>query len=310
MKNVSQKLDPLLKNTQYSSNITSGIRVTWIGSVVNILLVIFKFWAGFISNSQALIADAIHSLSDLFSDGVVILGLKWGRKHEDEDHPYGHARIETISSMIVGFFLILVGLGITFAAIEAISKHKSSTPGLFAIYTAAISIILKELMFWYTLIVGKRLKSLALIGNAWHHRSDAMSSVAVLIGVGATYFNPDWHLADAYAALLVTFFVVKIGTNLVWNAFKELSDSAPNKEVMEQIEAIAYSINGVREVHDLRARHSGSQIFVELDIVVDPALTVKEGHDIAHAVKMTLLEEFSDVTRVFVHVDIELKVND
>ncbi|MFH2049112.1 MAG: cation diffusion facilitator family transporter [bacterium] len=281
--------------------------MTWIGSVINILLVIFKLWAGFISNSQALIADGIHSLSDLFTDGIVIIALKWGRKHEDEDHPYGHARIETISSMIVGIFLILVGLGITITAIEAISEHKSSTPGLFAIYTAAISIILKELMYWYTLIIGKRLKSLALIGNAWHHRSDAMSSVAVLIGVGATYFNPDWHLADAYAALFVTFFIVKIGSNLVWNAFKELSDSAPGMQVMKQIENTANDIDGVLEVHDLRARYSGSQIFVELDIVVDPTLTVKEGHDIAHAVKITLLDHFTDVTRVFVHVDIEPK---
>jgi len=307
MKNVSNKLDPLLQNTQYSSNITSGLRVTWIGSIVNIILVIFKLWAGFISNSQALIADGIHSLSDLFSDAVVILGLKWGRKHEDEDHPYGHARIETISSMVVGIFLVMVGLFITVNAIESLSNHEVSSPSLFAIYAAAISVVLKEIMYWYTLIVGKRLKSLALIGNAWHHRSDAMSSIAVLIGVGATYINPDWHMADAYAALFVTFFVVKIGSNLIWNAFKELSDSAPGREVMQKIEDSANNIDGVREVHDLRARYSGSQIFVELDIVVDPTLTVKEGHDIAHNVKVTLLDHFTDVTRVFVHVDIEPK---
>ncbi len=307
MNDISSKFDPLLKNTEYSSNIASGLRVTWIGSVVNILLVILKLWAGFISNSQALIADGIHSLSDLFSDAVVMLGLKWGRKNEDEDHPYGHARIETISSMVVGIFLIAVGLGITSNAIEALNNQEPSTPGLFAIYVAAISVILKEILYWYTLIIGKKLKSLALIGNAWHHRTDAMSSIAVLIGVGATYLKPEWHLADAYAALLVTFFVVKIGTNLVWNAFKELSDSAPDKEVMDQLEKTAYSIEGVLEVHDLRARHSGSQIFVELDIVVDPTLTVKVGHDIAHTVKLMLLEEYADVTRVFVHVDPEFK---
>ena len=307
MKNNSNKLDPLINNSQYSSNIASGFRVTWIGSIVNIVLVIFKLWAGLLSSSQALIADGIHSLSDLFSDAVVMLGLKWGRKNEDEDHPYGHARIETISSMVVGILLILIGLGITSNAIEALYKHKPSTPGMFAIYVAAISVILKELMYWYTIVIGKRLKSLALIGNAWHHRTDAMSSIAVLIGVGTTYLKPEWYLADAYAALLVTFFVVKIGTNLVWLAFKELSDAAPNKEVIEQIEKSAFSINGVQEVHDLRARHSGSQIFVELDIVVDPNLTVREGHNIAHAVKKTLFEKFTDVTRVFVHVDPEPK---
>ena len=303
MKNNSNKLDPLINNSQYTSNITSGLRVTWIGSIVNIVLVIFKLWAGFLSGSQALIADGIHSLSDLFSDAVVMLGLKWGRKNEDEDHPYGHARIETISSMVVGILLIFVGLGITLNAIEALYEHKPSTPGMFAIYVAAISVILKELMYWYTIVIGKRLKSLALIGNAWHHRTDAMSSIAVLIGVGTTYLKPEWYLADAYAALLVTFFVVKIGTNLVWSAFKELSDAAPNKEVLDQLVTKAYSIDGVIEVHSLRARHSGSQIFVELDIVVDSTLTVKKGHDIAHNVKKTLLEQFTDVTRVFVHVD-------
>lgn len=307
MKNNSNKFDPLINNSQYTSNITSGLRVTWIGSIVNIVLVIFKLWAGFLSGSQALIADGIHSLSDLFSDAVVMLGLKWGRKNEDEDHPYGHARIETISSMVVGILLIFVGLGITLNAIEALYEHKPSTPGMFAIYVAAISVILKELMYWYTIVIGKRLKSLALIGNAWHHRTDAMSSIAVLIGVGTTYLKPEWYLADAYAALLVTFFVVKIGTNLVWSAFKELSDAAPNKEVLDQLVTKAYSIDGVIEVHSLRARHSGSQIFVELDIVVDSTLTVKKGHDIAHNVKKILLEQFADVTRVFVHVDPEPK---
>ena len=285
----------------------AGIRVTWIGSIVNLLLVAFKLWAGVAARSQALIADGVHSLSDLFSDFVVLLGLVWGHKHEDEDHPYGHARIETISSMIVGMLLILVGIWIVYTAIRSIYLHETARPSLFAIWAAVISIVLKEAMFWWTIIIGRRLRSMALIGNAWHHRTDALSSVAVLIGVGAVYMNPSWHLADAIAAIVVTFFVVKVGASLTWQALKELSDAAPDRTVLKEIALRALQIEGVREVHDLRARHSGSQIFVELHIVVDPHITVRDGHAIAATVKHYLLNDFTDVTRVIIHVDPEKK---
>jgi cation diffusion facilitator family transporter len=290
-----------------ASSIAPGLRVTIIGSAVSVILVIFKLWAGIASGSQALIADAIHSLSDLFSDFVVILGLKWGRKLEDEDHPYGHARIETISGMIVGLLLVLVGLGIAYTALSSIYQHRISRPGLFAIYAAAVSIVLKEGLYWYTIFIGRRLRSLAVMANAWHHRSDAFSSVAVLIGVGATYVNPAWHLADSYAALVVTFFVIKIGLRLVRSAFRELSDTAPQKEVVSRLTGTATQVLGVRQVHDLRARYSGPQIFVELHIVVDPSITVRQGHAIAREVRQRLLNGFADVTRVIVHVDPELK---
>jgi cation diffusion facilitator family transporter len=297
-------LEPIVKSPE---NAAAGVRATWIGCGTNVSLVVFKLWAGFAANSQALIADGFHSLSDLFSDFVVLLGLKWGRKAEDADHPFGHARIETISSMVIGLTLIVVGVGITYSAIRSIYLHNPSNPGLLAIYAAAISIVLKEILFWYTIRVGRRLRSLAVIGNAWHHRTDAFSSVAVLIGVGATYVKPEWHLADSYAALVVTFFIVKVGINLVWSAFRELSDTAPDREALAQIRERSIRIDGVRQVHDLRARYSGSQIFVEIHIVVDPDMTVRQGHDIARQVKATLLGEFADVTHVIVHVDPELK---
>jgi len=249
----------------------------------------------------------MHSLSDLFSDFVVLLGLVWGHKHEDEDHPYGHARIETISSMIVGMLLMLVGAWIVYTAIRSIYLHETARPSLFAIGAAVISIILKEVMFWWTIVVGRRLRSMALIGNAWHHRTDALSSVAVLIGVGAVYMNPNWHLADAIAAIVVTFFVVKVGASLTWQALKELSDAAPDRAVLEEIANRARKVEGVQEVHDLRARHSGSQIFVELHIVVDAHITVRDGHAIAATVKHYLLKDFSDVTRVIIHVDPQKK---
>ena len=295
------------KKFHHPSSVSSGIRATWVGVVVNLALVILKLWAGFLSRSQALIADGVHSVSDLFGDFVVILGLKLGRKREDEDHLYGHARIETISGMVVGLLLLLVGLGIGYNAVHSIYHHESSIPSLLAIYAAAISILLKEIMFWYTLVVGRRLRSVAMIGNAWHHRSDALSSVAVLLGVGATYVNPNWHLADSYAALLVTFFVIKIGVSLTWSAFKELADTAPDKELLAGYAETVERIGGVLQVHDMAARYSGAQIFVELHVVVDPELTVREGHNIASEAKRRLLDDFPDVTRVIVHVDPEPK---
>ena len=285
----------------------SGLRVTWIGAGANVVLVIFKLWAGFVSNSQALIADGFHSLSDLFSDFVVILGLKWGRRAEDADHPFGHARIETISSLIIGLVLILVGLGITYTAVLSIYHHEASTPSMFAVYAAAISVLVKEVLFWYTIRIGNKLKSLALIGNAWHHRADALSSVAVLAGVGAVYANPDWYLADSYAALLVTYFVIKVGITLAWSAFKELADTAPDRDVLVKLTERTTQVDGVRQVHDMRARYSGSQIFVEVHIVVDPDQTVRQGHNIAREVKHALLDDYPDVTRVIIHVDPELK---
>ncbi|MBU0984806.1 MAG: cation diffusion facilitator family transporter [candidate division Zixibacteria bacterium] len=292
--------DPVLSTTP-------GMRVTWIGMGVNVLLSVFKIWVGLLSKSQALLADGIHSVSDLFSDVVVLLGLKWGRQVEDDDHPYGHARIETIASMIVGMVLLIVGGGMAYGSISAIYNHSASTPSLMAIYAAATSIVLKEVLYWYTISVGRRLKSYALIGNAWHHRSDALSSIAVLIGVGATYVNPNWYLADSYAALVVTVFIMRVGVKLVWMAFKELADTAPDSEMIARLNDCAETVAGVRQAHDVRARYSGPQIFVELDIVVDPGLTVREGHNIARDVKIRLQEEFSDVSRVKIHIDPEPK---
>ena len=283
----------------------AGLVVTWVGCGVNIALVIIKIAAGLAVRSQALVADGVHSLSDLFSDFVVILGLKLGRKEEDENHPFGHARIETISGMLVGAILLVVGAGIAYNALVSIYEHRVSSPGAFAIVVAAASIVLKEALYWYTMKVGRRIRSMALIGNAWHHRTDALSSVAVLIGVTAAYVNPDWHLADAYAALVVTVFIFRVGGHLTWGALKQVVDTAPDRETLDQLVETALKVKGVEQVHDVRARYSGQQIFVEMHIVVDPDLTVRQGHYIADEVRFHLVNEISDVTRVIIHVDPE-----
>lgn len=288
-------------------DLSQGFIVTFIGIIANVILVVIKLYAGFIGRSQALIADGFHSLSDLFSDFVVLFGFMWGRKDEDEDHPFGHGRIETISSMLIGVILILVGFGIVYNSVTKIYEHQQAAPSLFTILVAFLSIIIKEAMYWYTLKVGKKLKSSVLIANAWHHRTDAMSSIAVLVGVGGAYLNPSWVLADVLAALFVTYFIIKVGGSMVWAGLREVVDTAPDKKVVEQIISNASGVGGVMEVHDVRARYSGGQILVEMHIVVEPEMTVFDGHEIAASVKYAVLGNVEDVTRVIIHVDPKIK---
>lgn len=286
-----------------------GMKVTWVGLGVNLALVGLKFYGGVAGKSQALVADAVHSLSDLFSDVIVLLGLKWGRKEADEDHPYGHGRIETIASAFVGIFLLAAGIGIAWNAIESIYSHRVAQPSSIALVMAGLSIFAKEWMYWYTVKVGRRIRSAALIGNAWHHRSDALSSVAVFIGLAVSQINPDWHLADAIAALLVSIFILRVGGKLIWQAFRELADTAPEEKILAELLRRAEAVDGVLQVHDLKARHMGAQLMVEMHVVVDGAMTVFDGHEIAREVRLRLLEDVEEVSEVFVHLDPDTEIH-
>ncbi len=293
----------MTKQEQY---VKDGFKVTIVGIVANLVLVALKIYAGIVGKSQALIADGIHSLSDLLSDFVVLVGLKWGHQEADDNHPFGHGRIETISSMVIGILLIAAGGGIVFNAVTALYEHQKAQPTLLTLIIAFLSIAIKEAMYWYTLLAGKRMKSMLLIANAWHHRTDALSSVAVLIGIGGVYLNPNWYLADSLASLFVTYFILRVGGQMVWHALKEVVDTAPDKEVLENIKNVAQEVDGVLNAHDIHSRFSGGQIFSEIHIVVDPEITVREGHDIADNVEATVLEKIDDLVRVIVHVDPEI----
>ena len=166
-----------------------------------------------------------------------------------------------------------------------------------------MSILVKEGLYWYTIKVGKKIRSLVIIGNAWHHRSDALSSVAVLIGVAGAYINPDWYLADTLAAIIVSYFIARIGVKLIWSTFKEVVDTSPGGKVLRELISRAEKIDGVRQIHDVRARYSGSQILVEMHVVVDPDITVRAGHTIAKNVERTLKGEMDEVTHVIIHID-------
>jgi cation diffusion facilitator family transporter len=281
----------------------AGSKVTWIGLWVNLLLSGVKFWGGYIGHSQGLIADAVHSLSDLFTDAVVLVGLVVSGKSPDEKHPFGHARLETMASAVIGLALVGVAIEIGYNAGQDIYRHDTTQPNWLAAIVAALSIISKEVLYQYTVRVGRRINSPSVLANAWHHRSDAMSSVAVLAGVTAGLVNPGWHILDAYAALLVSFLVLKVGLDITLTAVREFTDTAPDPAVIEEIKACAAKINGVRDVHDLKVRTAGGLYQMELHIVVDAQITVNQGHGIAKEVEACLVNEIKNCDRIIIHVD-------
>ena len=286
-----------------SEKVRAGKRVTWAGVVANAFLIILKFFAGVFGHSQALIADAIHSISDFFTDAVVLVGLSMGRKAPDADHHFGHARIETTASGLVGISLLAVAVLIGYDAARDIYYHTETHPTWLAIAGAGLSILIKEFLYRYTVIVGRRIKSTAVMANAWHHRSDALSSVAVLIGVTTAQFKPGWHILDAYAALLVSFFIVKVALDILRNTLREITDTAPEPEVMEKITHCIRSVPNVIAIHDLRARTIGGRYDLSVHVVVDPGLSVVEGHEAAREVEQCLIGEIEDVGGITVHID-------
>jgi cation diffusion facilitator family transporter len=281
----------------------SGRSVTLVGALVNAILIVLKFFAGVFGRSQALIADAVHSVSDLFTDTIVLLGLKIGRKAPDEEHPFGHARIETLASAGVGLALIATALYLGIKASLNIYSHSEYHPTVLALIGAGISIILKEVLYHYTIHAGRRIKSRLVVANAWHHRSDALSSVAVFLGIAGTYIKPSWHILDSFAALLVSFFIIKVGLEILGSTLREFTDTAPRPGTLSKIRHCIRNVEGVIDMHDLRVRTSGGFYQMETHIVVDGQLTVTEGHRIAKLVESCLDEKVEDLDRVIIHVD-------
>jgi cation diffusion facilitator family transporter len=286
-----------------TSEVRAGQKVTVVGVFVNTLLILLKLAAGILGNSQALIADAVHSVSDLFTDAMVLIGLRIGRKAPDEGHPFGHARIETMVSALIGLALIGTALYLGIKSALAIYRHTEYHPTNLALIGAAVSVALKEGLYHYTVRTGRRIKSRLIMANAWHHRSDALSSVAVLLGVTGARIRPSWHILDSFAALLVSFFIVKVGLDILKESLREFTDRAPPPEILKRIHDHIRSVEGVLDVHDLRVRISGGLYQAEVHVVVNGLLTVKEGHRIARAVESRLEDRVEDLHSVIVHVD-------
>ncbi|MGD9410238.1 MAG: cation diffusion facilitator family transporter [Desulfobacterales bacterium] len=278
-------------------------KVTWVGLVVNLFLAAIKFIAGIYGRSQALVADAIHSLTDLTTDIAVIAGSHYWSRPPDENHPYGHRRLETLVTVFIGVVLIAAGIGIGWKAISALQEKHAAPPEWIAVFAALLSIGCKESIYRWTAITGRRVKSAALAANAWHHRTDAISSIPVLIAVAGAKIAPAWSFLDKVGAVIVSIFILHASIKVIWPAISELIDVGAPTEICRKIENIALKNEGVLQVHDIRTRYISSSIQVDLHIVVEGLITVREGHDIADDVKARLIDSIPEVLDVIVHVD-------
>lgn len=269
--------------------------------VGNVVLTVLKGIIGYSAGSTAMIADALHSASDLFGTIVLLQGLKIAHKPPDESHPYGHHRAESITSKLLSIILVVTALGIGFEAVKILRSGAISPPKSFAIYIALVSIIGKEGMYQYAVRIGKKIKSSAVIADAWHHRTDAFSSVATLIGItGAIYGFP---FMDPIAGIIVSILILKTALSIYIDAINSLMDTAPEKDVLDSIKIAANKANGVKSVQDVKVRQYGSKYLVDMKICVNPKITVEEGHGAAARAKQSVLKENTDVLDVLIHVN-------
>ena len=280
-------------------------RVTLVGGVVNLLLGVGKVVAGWLGQSQALIVDGVHSLSDLLSDVMVLLAARAGSRSADSDHPYGHGRIETVASAVVGAFLLLIAGGFVYDALQRVLLDPEGLmqPGLLALAVALVSILVKEGLYRYTMAGARRTRSNLLAANAWHHRSDSLSSVIVVGGIVGVLLGLPW--LDAIAAIIVALMLAGIGLKIAWGSVRELVDTALTPEEIAEIERVVREIDGVRDVHGVRTRRMGQDALADLHIVVDPRLSVSEGHRISEEVHDRLMRHIRDISDVLVHTEHE-----
>jgi cation diffusion facilitator family transporter len=279
-------------------------RVTLIGALVNLVLAAAKIFLGVVGRSGALIADGIHSLSDLLSDALVYIAARHARHEPDEQHPYGHGRFETVATLGLGLLLLIVAGGIVWDAVARLfSPERLMVPTMLALYGALASILAKELLYHYTVWAARRVRSPMLRANAWHHRSDAVSSVVVLAGIAGTQAGLPY--LDAVAAILVGVMIAQIGWKLGWGAVEELVDAGLEREKLEAIRRTILGVGGVRDLHMLRTRRLGGHASADVHIQVEPWLSVSEGHQISVLVEEHLKEQIDEIEDVTVHIDPE-----
>ena len=283
-------------------------RVTILGMFVNMVLFIFKLVAGIFGRSGAMIADAVHSASDFATDIVVLAFVQISAKPRDDDHKWGHGKYETLASLIIGVALFAVGIEILVDSAEKIvavaAGKELPRPGVIAIIAAAMSIVVKEALYQYTMRVGKRLDSPSVVANAWHHRSDALSSIGALLGIGAAYFlGEKWRIADPIAAIVVAALIVKVAYDLCRTALAELLEKSLPKDVEDDILSIIAATPNVHKPHNLRTRRIGSDIAIEVHIRVDGSMTVTDSHEISREIETALRNRFGERTAVAIHIE-------
>lgn len=278
-------------------------RITFGGAAANLCLAALKVLAGWAGRSQALVADGIHSLSDLVTDAAVLLGAHYWSAPPDPGHPYGHGRIETIVSIAIGGVLAAVGLGTGWRALATMPEARAAAPAWSVFWIALVSIAVKEALYRWTAATGRRLRSRALAANAWHHRSDALSSVPVAASVAGSHFAPHFGHLDHVAALLVSAMILHASWRIVWPCVRELMETAGDRSVNRLLQECRPAFPGIREIHKVRSRRIGGALLIDLHMLVEPGMPVSKAHALAEALQQHIEERDPDITDVLVHVE-------
>ena len=283
-------------------------KVTLVGSVVNVALLLFKFVAGIVGHSAAMIADAIHSLSDFLTDVIVLVFIRISDKPRDKSHDYGHGKYETLAMMMIGVALLVVAVGILYSGATKIhlwlEGAQLEAPGMLALWAALLSIVMKEAVYRYSMVKARQLNSQAVEANAWHHRSDALSSLGTAVGIGgAIFFGQRWTVLDPLASCVVGVLIVKVAVDLLRNALGDLLEHSLPDAVEEEILQLVASLSGVVEPHNLRTRRIGNHYAIELHIRMRGDITLREAHDKASEVEALLRRHYGRETHVAVHVE-------
>lgn len=283
-------------------------KVTIIGGIANSLLVAFKFIAGFLGNSTAMIADAIHSLSDFLTDVIVLLFIRISSKPQDKSHDYGYGKYETLATTIIGLALFIVGAGLLWNSVTQIylvwQGNVIPEPGMLAFWAALISIITKECVFQFTVYIGKKVNSQAVMANAWHHRSDAFSSIGTALGIGgAIFLGEDWRILDPIAALVVSLFILKVAAGLLKDCIDELTEKSLPEDFEKDIEDLINQIPDVSGLHNLRTRKIGNHYAIEMHIRMNGDLSLLESHRKSSDLERIIKDKYENNTHVGIHVE-------
>ena len=283
-------------------------KVTWLGFAANVALTLLKFAAGILGRSSAMIADAVHSVSDFATDLVVVGSLSVASRPSDKNHKYGHGKVETLAAAFIGGVLFLVGAGIFWSGLNNIILHYKvaplESPGMIAFWAALLSILIKEFLYRYTLVVGRKINSQVVVANAWHHRSDAYSSLATVLGIGgAIFLGQNWVILDPLAAMLVSLFIFKVAFVITRESLLELIETSLPQDQEQQILKIAASVAGVHNPHDLKTRRIGNNIAIDLHITVRHTLNVEQAHDITVELEKQLRDVYGEETFISIHTE-------
>lgn len=282
--------------------------MTLVGGAVNVILLLFKFVAGIVGHSAAMVADAVHSLSDFVTDVIVLVFVRISTKPKDKSHDYGHGKYETLAMTIIGMALLAVAVGIVYngltKTIAWVNGEQLEAPGMLALWAALLSVVLKEGVYRYSMVKARQLSSQAVEANAWHHRSDALSSIGTAIGIGgAIFLGQRWTVLDPIASIIVGAFIVKVSFDLLRNGIGDLTEQSLPDSVEDEILSLVASLPGVVEPHDLRTRRIGNHYAIELHILMDGNITLSKAHDKASEVEELLRQHYGVETHVAVHVE-------